>query len=182
MNKESTTLPRHFLNLKHLNPLSWIFKWILDVHFVKQTNFLTNLLYQVNQQEELSAPQYHSIQVFQIRKIYRTSLKQSFLQCLWEKRISGKGRFPSKLTVWMKVCQPLWFWVVIGWFVTTTGKRYLFVHSAYKNQNRSNQRKFCMTGGMTNLYPLIRCSFERSFSELFFSDASLWNQYKFVAF
>lgn len=38
-----------------------------------------------------------------------------------------------------------------------------------------------MTGGMTNLHPFIRGSLERSFSELFFSDASLWSQYKFIA-
>ena len=35
---------------------------------------------------------------------------------------------------------------------------------------------------MTNLYSFIRGSLELPFSEIFFSNASLWNQYKFVAF
>ena len=35
---------------------------------------------------------------------------------------------------------------------------------------------------MTNLYPFIRGSLEWSFSELFFSDVSLWNQSKYIAF
>ena len=39
-----------------------------------------------------------------------------------------------------------------------------------------------MTRVATNLYPFIRSLLEQSFSGLFFSDASLWNQYKFIAF
>ena len=35
---------------------------------------------------------------------------------------------------------------------------------------------------MTILYPFIRGSLELAFSELIFSDTSLWNQYKFIAF
>ena len=35
---------------------------------------------------------------------------------------------------------------------------------------------------MTNLYPVIWGSLERSFIELFFSDASFWCQYRFIAF
>ena len=35
---------------------------------------------------------------------------------------------------------------------------------------------------MTNFYPFTRGSLERSFNELFFSDASLWNQHKFIVF
>ena len=42
--------------------------------------------------------------------------------------------------------------------------------------------RFYLTGGMTNLYSFIQSSLEGSFNELFFSDASLWNQYKFIAF
>ena len=43
-------------------------------------------------------------------------------------------------------------------------------------------RRFYLSEGMTNLYPFIRGSWERSFSELFLFDALLWNQYKFIAF
>ena len=35
---------------------------------------------------------------------------------------------------------------------------------------------------MTNHYSFIRSSLEWLFSELFLSDASLWNQYKFIVF
>ena len=35
---------------------------------------------------------------------------------------------------------------------------------------------------MTNYYPFIQVSLESLFSELFFSDVSLWNQYKYIAF
>ena len=35
---------------------------------------------------------------------------------------------------------------------------------------------------MMNLYLFIRGSLELPFSDLFFSDASLWNQCKFIAF
>ena len=45
-------------------------------------------------------------------------------------------------------------------------------------------RWFYLTGGITNLYSIIRGSMEWPFSELFLflSDASLYNQYKFIAF
>ena len=41
-----------------------------------------------------------------------------------------------------------------------------------------------LTGGMTrtNIYSFIRRLLDWPFSELFFSDTSLWNQYKFIAF
>ena len=35
---------------------------------------------------------------------------------------------------------------------------------------------------MTNLYPFIQGSLEWPFSDLFSSDVSLWNQYKYIAF
>ena len=35
---------------------------------------------------------------------------------------------------------------------------------------------------MKNLYFFIQGSLEWTFSELFFSDVSLWNQYKYIAF
>ena len=35
---------------------------------------------------------------------------------------------------------------------------------------------------MTNHYSFIRSSLEWLFSELFLSDVSLWNQYKFIVF
>ena len=34
---------------------------------------------------------------------------------------------------------------------------------------------------MTNLYPFIQNSLEWPFRELFFVNASLWNQYKYIA-
>ena len=43
-------------------------------------------------------------------------------------------------------------------------------------------RKFYLTGDTTNLYPFIQGSLEWPFSELFSSDTSLWNQYKYIAF
>ena len=42
--------------------------------------------------------------------------------------------------------------------------------------------RFYLTGGMMNLYSFIRGSLERPLSELFFCDASLLSQYKFIAF
>ena len=35
---------------------------------------------------------------------------------------------------------------------------------------------------MTDLYPFVQGSMEWPFSELFFTDVSLWNQYKYIAF
>ena len=35
---------------------------------------------------------------------------------------------------------------------------------------------------MTNLYPFIQGSLEWPFRELFSANASLWNQYKYIAF
>ena len=43
-------------------------------------------------------------------------------------------------------------------------------------------RRFYLTGGMTNLYSFYRGSLEWPFSEIFLSNASLWNQYKLIAF
>ena len=43
-------------------------------------------------------------------------------------------------------------------------------------------RIFQLTGDMTILYPFIQGSLEWPFSELFSSDISLWNQYKYIAF
>ena len=43
-------------------------------------------------------------------------------------------------------------------------------------------RRFYLTGGMTSLCSFIRGFLEWPFSEFFLSDASLWNQYKFIAF
>ena len=43
-------------------------------------------------------------------------------------------------------------------------------------------RRFYLTGGMMNRYPFIWGLLERSFSELNFCNASLLNQYKFIAF
>ena len=43
-------------------------------------------------------------------------------------------------------------------------------------------RRFYLAWGVTNLYSFIRGSLKWPFSELFLSDASLWNQYKFIAF
>ena len=41
---------------------------------------------------------------------------------------------------------------------------------------------FYLTGDITNLYPFIRGSLEWLYSELYSSNASLWNQYKHIAF
>ena len=43
-------------------------------------------------------------------------------------------------------------------------------------------RTFQLTGDMTILYPFIQGSLWWPFSELFSSDISLWNQYKYIAF
>ena len=45
-----------------------------------------------------------------------------------------------------------------------------------------NSRRFYLTGSMTNFYSFIRGSLKWPFCELFVSDVSLWNQYKFIAF
>ena len=42
--------------------------------------------------------------------------------------------------------------------------------------------RFYLIEGMTNFYSFIWDSLEWPFSEFFFSDASLWNQYKFIVF
>ena len=39
-------------------------------------------------------------------------------------------------------------------------------------------RRIYLTGDMTDLYSFIQVSLELPFSELFFSNVSLWNQYK----
>lgn len=44
------------------------------------------------------------------------------------------------------------------------------------------RRRFYLTWDMTNLYQFIEASLEWHFSELLFSDASLWNQHKYTAF
>ena len=43
-------------------------------------------------------------------------------------------------------------------------------------------RRFYLTRDMTDLSPFIQGLLEWPFSELFFSDISLWNQYKYFAF
>ena len=45
-----------------------------------------------------------------------------------------------------------------------------------------NSRRFYLTGSITNFYSFIRGSLKWPFCELFVSDVSLWNQYKFIAF
>ena len=45
-----------------------------------------------------------------------------------------------------------------------------------------HSRRFYLTGDMTNLYPFIQGSLEWPFSELFSSNVSLWNQYKYIEF
>ena len=45
-----------------------------------------------------------------------------------------------------------------------------------------NSRRFYLTGSLTNCYSFIRGSLKWPFCELFVSDVSLWNQYKFIAF
>ena len=42
--------------------------------------------------------------------------------------------------------------------------------------------RFYLTGDMRKLYPFIQVLLERPCSELFFADASLWNQYHSIAF
>ena len=43
-------------------------------------------------------------------------------------------------------------------------------------------RRFYLSTGINNFYPFIGDSLKRSLSEIFFSDASLLNQYKVIAF
>ena len=43
-------------------------------------------------------------------------------------------------------------------------------------------RRLYLTGDMTNLYPFIQGSLEWPFSELFNTNVSLWNQYKYIVF
>ena len=43
-------------------------------------------------------------------------------------------------------------------------------------------RRFYLARDMTNLYSFIQDSLEWPFSELFSSNVSLWNQYKYIAF
>ena len=45
-----------------------------------------------------------------------------------------------------------------------------------------NPRRFYLTGSVMNLYSFVRDLLEWPFNELFLSDASLWNQYKFITF
>ena len=49
------------------------------------------------------------------------------------------------------------------------------------NQGIIYLRRLYLAGGMTNLYPFIWKSLKWSFRELFFSDVTLWNQYKYKA-
>ena len=46
----------------------------------------------------------------------------------------------------------------------------------------NSSRRFYLTRDMTNLYPFIQGWLEWLFSELFFANVSLWNQYKYIAF
>ena len=43
-------------------------------------------------------------------------------------------------------------------------------------------RRFYLSTGINNFYPFVGDSLKRSLSEIFFSDASLLNQYKVIAF
>ena len=48
--------------------------------------------------------------------------------------------------------------------------------------NTWETRRFYLIGDITKLYSFIKGLWEWPFSELFFSDVSLWNQYKYFAF
>ena len=51
-----------------------------------------------------------------------------------------------------------------------------------ENWSLVEPRRFYLTGDITNLYPFIQSSLEWPLSELFSTDVSLWNEYKYIAF
>ena len=56
----------------------------------------------------------------------------------------------------------------------------LFFYSFFRFIKCSS--RFCLIADMTNLYPFTQVCLEWPFSELFSTNVSLWNQYKYIAF